>query len=1732
MCPLSQIPYPTYCVRQCRRFALPLLALVGFLAWPMQSRAGELRPDPYLRPAPPKTAELTRDEVQAWQPEPPRTLAVWEIGNARTGGEPGEPPGVTGIRLDIAPQQDFSVAFWFKANPFPTRPTPAKGETPKVQLLVADRDLNNLSEPRVPGTYQRYGQFGWDIGLNAAGNVQFNLSSVVSIQLMSGENHADGQWHHVVVAADREREIQLFVNGRLADSYQGGNAVPIAVKAPEKMEKLPDYEKQKEHWQRLKSIYEQHAVSIGADAKGNRRLDGMIEDVRIVNHEYTGDQVRALMGPAAPAVNPPQVNAGGDQVHPDNPVILLKGEITDARRDAPDIKTRWEKVRGMGNVFFEHPDRLETEVSFPDAPGIYILRLCATDGEYVVYDDVEITVGVNEVAERFFAEVNLDLPEMADIKKLVAAQNYYAALNVFRDYWVDALRPIADMNVSPTRLPMYHDVAKIMQNRWQWWKDGQTGRPEMDLGSPGHLDWTYVEKDKWDVQLWQNGAGNQWEMLIRMLIERGDPAYFDKWVEVWHDNGRNYETMLRKRRPELERFHGAAVWHDAVLWRVRNLPYQLAQAARYNSGMVKRHLSGIALAEMIMGVSEGMDRLLDNQVRRGNHGVLDRTNAIYAALALKPLKKSAEWVDKAARQYVKTSVDAQWYPDGGYSEYVWHYFDHAMFKTEEFLEVARRNLHPYPEWALELDRKTRMKARLKFTCITPAGFLVEICNAGSTWGGDRPYEGPDPAATVVNHGTVMRVTDMFPDPLIKQVKDAMWRNGPEPAFTSVSYPYQGYYNLRSSWQKDADFLFLKSSPIPSDKYHMDENAIQLVAFERSLLVDSGNFGQGAGGYTGSTFAHNSIAVDGQSQHVTAMEQHDGTPMREPLQRLLHHGEVFDYVVGNYDRAYINRSQIQDSTQWVTDVDHVREVTFLRKHGLYIVTDRLLTDGDHDYTQMWNFSPTFAENQVETDAAAKRIGTVDPDWANLEIRQFTPYKVEYTKYYGHSTNEEKDDNWEPGEGEFGWYGRKDGALPKVDVQAQWQGQGDQCVVSMLRPMPGMESGIVDMEDLTSETRRGFRADLEDGTEIFYLASVQGEKLQAGEHATAAAKSLLVVRAADQALNGIVTGAQELMVAGRFYELPTENFAFELRNGRLTLTPIRIPDTFDWMIDAQGDSLPVYHDPLPAPLEAKVDESKTASSFAYTQAATARQDVLEGLIHRWDFADAANRTEVKLHGNSSFVEDESFGQAVRFLGGANDFADLGACDTGAFDSQVTISFWAKAREPMFSYMDGNLLDAGVIQLRATPSQRNMYQEFDGLVRRRDPDGNVIDTPLRIGHSYAYLGFGFRNSNVLRPRSIDHDRWRHYTLVYETRRFYPPVQPMQDVVLYNQNWTSGIARLYIDGIYHHNGWFPGDMLPLAAPENATVRAGGRFAGQIADVRVYNRKLSHPEILTVMRAGFCSVGATPVGGQETTRETTLDFPGETSEWQGYGRHDFTVDAHPVTVVAPRDPAPGNPWVLSFNLMIRYGGASEEVEWSPGLFPALLEQGLHIVAFRGRLEPFGAPRNLEVLGDFIDHMTSRYSLAAKPVLAGLSRQALLVQRFAMFHPDRVAALYLDRGVCDFKSWPGIDRTGMWNTMKKDFGFNSDEEALAFEGNPVDQVEVLGKNNIPVFHVLAENDTIVPPEENGLLMQKRARELGYDNIRVAVEKGKGHNPHGMTDPKPLIEFLAKYGQKTAAGKKQ
>lgn len=257
----------------------------------------------------------------------------------------------------------------------------------------------------------------------------------------------------------------------------------------------------------------------------------------------------------------------------------------------------------------------------------------------------------------------------------------------------------------------------------------------------------------------------------------------------------------------------------------------------------------------------------------------------------------------------------------------------------------------------------------------------------------------------------------------------------------------------------------------------------------------------------------------------------------------------------------------------------------------------------------------------------------------------------------------------------------------------------------------------------------------------------------------------------------------------------------------------------------------------------------------------------------------------------------------------------------------------------------------------------------------------------------------------------------------------------------------------------------------------------------------------LTALLAGIQAAGGT-------------EFTGTKSDWQGFDRYDFSVDGRRCWVVTPKAPVEGRPWIWR----ARFFGHEPQAD------VALLDEGFHL-AYCDVGGMFGSPAAVGHWNAFYKVLTEKHGLAAKPALEGMSRGGLIIFNWAAANPDKVACIYGDAPVCDFKSWPGgkgkgRGAAGAWQQCLKAYGL-SEAEALKYRHNPIDNLAPLAAAGVPLLHVVGDDDQVVPVEENTALVEARYRELG-GHIQVIHKPGVGHHPHSLKEPGPIVAFVLKH----------
>ena len=274
---------------------------------------------------------------------------------------------------------------------------------------------------------------------------------------------------------------------------------------------------------------------------------------------------------------------------------------------------------------------------------------------------------------------------------------------------------------------------------------------------------------------------------------------------------------------------------------------------------------------------------------------------------------------------------------------------------------------------------------------------------------------------------------------------------------------------------------------------------------------------------------------------------------------------------------------------------------------------------------------------------------------------------------------------------------------------------------------------------------------------------------------------------------------------------------------------------------------------------------------------------------------------------------------------------------------------------------------------------------------------------------------------------------------------------------------------------------------------------------------------MIKILLAGILmSIALSPASwAQDTLRVDPIDSVGNESLWKGFTRYDFQLGSRSVRLVAPSEPLPDNPWIWRARFP----------DWHTEADSILVSKGFHLVYLNTDNE-YGSPGALSAWDQLYAHMTEKYQLNKKVALMGVSRGGLFIYNWAKTNPEKVACIYAEAPVCDFKSWP-MGTTGKgsaedWDRLKKAYGFQSDEEALSYQNNPIDNLEPLARAKVPILHMIGLVDRVVPPENNTFPLVDQYIRLGGIATVVPCTEGpqnlEGHHFEIQT-PKYVADFI-------------
>ncbi len=235
---------------------------------------------------------------------------------------------------------------------------------------------------------------------------------------------------------------------------------------------------------------------------------------------------------------------------------------------------------------------------------------------------------------------------------------------------------------------------------------------------------------------------------------------------------------------------------------------------------------------------------------------------------------------------------------------------------------------------------------------------------------------------------------------------------------------------------------------------------------------------------------------------------------------------------------------------------------------------------------------------------------------------------------------------------------------------------------------------------------------------------------------------------------------------------------------------------------------------------------------------------------------------------------------------------------------------------------------------------------------------------------------------------------------------------------------------------------------------------------------------------------------------------------WEGLEVWSGVVDGRACRIVPAPKPIQANPWAWRTEFFGAFANADV----------ALVKSGVSLV-YMDVQDHYGCPKAMDHFDVFYKFLREE-GFGPRSAMIGLSRGGLFAWNYASRFPERVASLYADNPVCDFKSWPGGKGSGPgspgdWKKLLTVYGFKNEAEAMSWPGNPIDNLEPVARAGIPCLHVCGDADETVPYLENTYKLDERFRILG-GKIEIILKPGGLHHPHGLEDPAPIVDFVLKH----------
>jgi len=514
--------------------------------------------------------------------------------------------------------------------------------------------------------------------------------------------------------------------------------------------------------------------------------------------------------------------------------------------------------------------------------------------------------------------------------------------------------------------------------------------------------------------------------------------------------------------------------------------------------------------------------------------------------------------DNAVTQNLRDGSENQqcpWYNDN---------YHHTLGAIKLLEQRGRMPSWREVDWVLQAQEDPRWQDEIREHMKERVDYQIRLRTPQGDW--PIPFRGGDKRPANAASRTVS--PEAYADSENQAILSAASSDAGKPPHHSDWFPYGGYAIVRDGWSPDDGYGAMFSSVRPGAyggyRSRSNNNVFGLSAGGQDLLVDdcTGHYM-----YPGSP-----LRVDGMNQFFHAEEgiykvgglsSHKSYLARawtDPAPWRWHASDSFNVMEGIYSGPYgelknkktihgqYGPEEAQSPTlgfdEGLRGVRHQRVAQYVREAKLWIITDRMSSEKEHEYSQVWMFPfgesifPVFkaeeflvnsSQKTIATESKAKiKIGQTEVPKANVSLFQFSPSELTY------SAREVAKDP----KNRYMVYGRN-------EITATWRASGATQVVTLIQPRPDGQQSLASVKPLAAgEGIVGFQATLGEGRDLSFLSASAGSKpLRIGK-VEANAESLLIF--GDR---GMVLGCESLGIDGKAQKIPGRDFEFVIEGRRL-------------------------------------------------------------------------------------------------------------------------------------------------------------------------------------------------------------------------------------------------------------------------------------------------------------------------------------------------------------------------------------------------------------------------------------------------------------------------------------------------------------------------------------------------------------------------------------------------------